>query len=261
MPPKTDPTGRVVGILLAAGSGERLGAHVPKALVEVAGKPLVAWAAEALRAGGVTDVIVVIAPGQDAEPWQRALQPGLVHTLSWTGGATRAESVRRTVLSLGGAMTCVEPDFDMAAVDAVLVHDAARAFVPPAVVARVIAAVRGGAVAVAPAIPVVDTLREVWGLLIEGDMRPIGQSQAFDRARVRAVQTPQGFTYPVLLAAHAEPHPDATDDLVVAEQAGYRVTLVPGDERAFKVTRPADLARAAAVLSEVPTRDDGEGEG
>jgi len=80
------------------------------------------------------------------------------------------------------------------------------------------------------------------------DERPIAQSRAFDRARVRAVQTPQGFSYPVLLAAHAEPHPEATDDLVVVEAAGHPVTLVAGDERAFKITTPADLDRARALV-------------
>jgi len=223
--------GRVVGIVLAAGSGVRLGADKPKALVSVSGRPLVSWAAEALRAGGVTDVVVVIAPGQPVDVWQAAVAdvPGCV--VAATGGAERADSVRGTLQHLE---SLVGPG----AIDAVLVHDAARAFVPPQVVARVVAAVRAGAEAVTPVVPVVDSLRE----LTDGASRP------FDRAHVRAVQTPQGFTYAALRAAHATPHPQATDDVTVAELAGYPVTLVDGDERAFKVTTPADLARAEAMV-------------
>jgi len=235
---------RVVGIVLAAGAGERLGAGIPKALVEVGGRPLVQWAVLNLRAGGVSDVVVTVAPGEDVGPWAAAVQSSAapVH-LARCGGPTRAESVRDTVRALDGLLG---PD----PVDIVLVHDAARAFVPPAVVARVIAALRGGAAAVAPAIPVVDSLREV-----EHDDGE--RSRPFDRSRLRAVQTPQGFPYPVLLAAHAEAHPDATDDLVVVEAAGFPVTLVAGDERAFKVTRPLDLALARAVAADgVPARHD-----
>jgi 2-C-methyl-D-erythritol 4-phosphate cytidylyltransferase len=127
----------------------------------------------------------------------------------------------------------------MTDVDAVLVHDAARAFVPPVVVARVIAAVRAGAKAVTPVMPVVDSLRAV---------DDTGASRRIDRARMRIVQTPQGFDYATLAAAHAAPHPAATDDVTLAEALGIPVTLVDGDERAFKVTTPADLARAAAMV-------------
>ena len=238
------PYSRVVGILLAAGSGRRLGAEAPKGLVEVAGKPLVRWAAEALDAGGVSDIICVISPEHNGLGWSAGLSD-LVCAIPATGGATRAESVRNTVLALEDIVTPAWGGrFDPAAIDAVLVHDAARAFVPPEVVARVIAAVRQGGVAVAPVLPLVDSLR-----LSDA----AGGSAPFDRSRLRAVQTPQGFDYEVLLAAHAEPHPEATDDLVVVEAAGHPISLIPGDERAFKITTPADLARARGTIGTTPS--------
>ena len=203
-------------------------------MVEVCGRALVSWAVQALSAGGVTDAIVVIAPDQPMDVWRAALAdvPGCI--IAPTGGAERADSVRGTLRHL-------ESLVDTDHIDAVLVHDAARAFVPPEVVARVIAAVRAGAVAVTPVVPVVDSLREVSG----------AASRPFDRSHVRAVQTPQGFTYDALLAAHAAPHSEATDDVTVAELAGYSVTLVDGDERAFEVTTPADLIRAEAVARDL----------
>jgi len=151
------------------------------------------------------------------------------------GGSTRQESVRL-------ALDAVPDGFDI-----VLVHDAARPFVPASVVEAVIAAVAAGADAVVPALPVVDTVKEVASRQgVESVVRTV------DRSLLRAVQTPQGFRRAVLRHAHelaggfgAE---GATDDAGMVERAGGTVVVVPGSEEAFKVTRPFDLLLARALL-------------
>jgi 2-C-methyl-D-erythritol 4-phosphate cytidylyltransferase len=124
----------------------------------------------------------------------------------------------------------------------VLVHDAARALAPPALVAAVVSAVRSGAAAVVPGVPLVDTVRSLDG-------------QRVDRSRLRAVQTPQGFSRTVLERAHAaaaDAEDDetlaATDDAGLVERLGEPVLVVPGAPEAFKITTPLDLLLATAVL-------------
>src|SRR5206468_11312344 len=124
-------------------------------------------------------------------------------------------------------------------VEVVLVHDAARAFVPADVISRVIDALAGGAGAVIPTLPLVDTVKRVEG------MRVVDTP---DRAALRVVRTPQGFRRSVLVAAHAQDMPDAPDDASMVEAIGVPVLVVEGSEDAFKITVPADLARAEAML-------------
>jgi 2-C-methyl-D-erythritol 4-phosphate cytidylyltransferase len=128
-----------------------------------------------------------------------------------------------------------------AEVDFVLVHDAARAFVPVGVIERVIAALRAGSLAVVPVIPVTDTVK-----LIDVDFHVVGTPA---RDALRAVQTPQGFRLDILESAHAMAEGEATDDATLAERAGVRVDTVAGDALAFKVTRPLDLLMAEALVA------------
>ncbi len=215
-----------VGIVAAAGSGLRLGAErggraVPKALVELAGRPLVAWAVEALLAGGVTEVVVAVPVEQRAE-FAGAL-PGVRLV---DGGANRTASVRAALAEVGPGC------------DAVLVHDAARPLTPPDVVRRVLAALAAGAPAVVPVLPVVDTTVAV---------APDGMiTGALPREAIRRVQTPQGFSRAVLAEAYGRLPAGAelTDDAAVVHTAGVRVATVPGDERSAKVTVAHDLALA-----------------
>jgi 2-C-methyl-D-erythritol 4-phosphate cytidylyltransferase len=214
-----------VGIVAAAGSGLRLGADRPKALVPLAGRPLVGWAVEGLLAGGVAEVLVAVPAAERAE-FERALGPGVRLV---EGGATRTASVRAALAAVGEEA------------DAVLVHDAARPLTPPDVVARVLAALAAGAPAVIPVLPVVDTT-----VLVDDDGVVV---DAVPRARLRRVQTPQGFDRATLAAAYAR-LPDAaelTDDAAVVRAAGIAVTTVAGDERAAKITVAHDLALAEAV--------------
>lgn len=225
----------VVAIVVAAGSGSRLGAEVPKALVEVAGVPLLARAVAQLAAGGV-DEVVVVAPVAGREAFVDALASAPVPVLWADGGAERQDSVGNGLALL--------PDLPEADADAqvVLVHDAARAFVPADVVARVVDAVRAGADAVVPVVPVSDSIRE---LVAEG-------SAVVDRATLRAVQTPQGFRRGVIEHAHAalaESKLAVTDDAAAAEFIGRTVVLVEGSRDAFKVTEPLDLVLAEAIVA------------
>ena len=124
----------------------------------------------------------------------------------------------------------------------VLIHDAARAFMPAAVVAAVVDAVRGGAEAVIPVVPVTDTIREV----------DDAGSHVIDRARLRGVQTPQGFDRRTLIASHAQAARqgvEATDDAAVCETAGHATALVRGSRDALKVTEPFDLVIAETLVA------------
>ncbi|MDP5185221.1 2-C-methyl-D-erythritol 4-phosphate cytidylyltransferase [Blastococcus sp. BMG 814] len=211
-----------VAIVAAAGSGSRLGAGQPKALVPLAGRPLVAWAVDALFAGGVDEVVVTVPPAERAA--FAAALPGTVQLVD--GGATRTASVCAGLAAAGPRA------------DVVLVHDAARPLTPPDAVARVLDALAGGARAVVPVLPVVDTT-----VLVDDDGVV---AEAVPRAPLRRVQTPQGFDRATLVAAYAalDDAAELTDDAAVVRAAGVPVRTVPGDERSAKITVPHDLALA-----------------
>ena len=211
----------VAGVIVAAGSGERLGADRPKAMIEVAGRPLWRWAVDAMREGGCERIIVVTPP-----EWVAVVAAADPDAMVVPGGDSRQESV-----GLGLAALAAEPP------QYVLVHDAARGLTPAAVVGRVVASVRDGNVAVTPVVPVADTIRQ-----FSDDT-----SHLLDRHKLCAVQTPQGFVFDVLTRAHAKATAKglvATDDVTLAERAGQPVTLVDGDPLAFKITTRTDLALA-----------------
>jgi 2-C-methyl-D-erythritol 4-phosphate cytidylyltransferase len=220
-----------VGIVAAAGSGLRLGADRPKALVPLGGRALVCWAVDALRAGGVSDVVVAV-PADEHAAFATVLPPDVRLV---AGGDTRTASVR-------AALAAVLSDSAHPTPDVVLVHDAARPLTPPEVVARVLAALAGGARAVVPVLPVVDTT------VVVGDDGVI--TDAVARERLRRVRTPQGFDRACLAAAYAALDQQAvdsaalTDDAAVVRAAGVPVTTVEGHERAAKITVTHDLAVA-----------------
>jgi 2-C-methyl-D-erythritol 4-phosphate cytidylyltransferase len=216
-----------VGALVpAAGRGERLGPGAPKALRTAAGEPLLVHAVRGLRAAPSVGPVVVAAPADELEAVRRLLD-GLGATVV-AGGAERQESVAR-------ALAVLPPEVEL-----VLVHDAARALTPVAVVEAVVAALRAGAPAVVPVLPLADTVKRV-----DGDR----VLETVDRALLRAVQTPQGFARALLERAHAAPGGGAaTDDAGLVERLGEAVVTVPGSEEAFKVTRALDLLLAEALL-------------
>jgi 2-C-methyl-D-erythritol 4-phosphate cytidylyltransferase len=210
----------VAVILVAAGSGQRLGAGVPKAYVEVGGQTLVQHAINVFTGHpAVAQVIVVLPPGDSG--WYPTVT-------AVPGGATRQESV-------AAGLVRVAPE-----VDHVLVHDVARPFVPASVIDAVVAALDGGADAVVPVVPIHDTVRR------SGADGALGG--VVDRSTLVCVQTPQGFRRDVLGTAHERGgDASATDDAGLVEALGVRVVAVPGADESFKITTPHDLARAEAV--------------
>jgi 2-C-methyl-D-erythritol 4-phosphate cytidylyltransferase len=214
-----------VAVVPAAGSGERLAAGAPKAFVNLGGRPMLEHALEGLRNSGVVDSVVV------AVPPKRTDQAKLVFggdAVIVAGGADRTESVRLALAAVGDA-------------EFVLVHDAARALTPPALIARVVAALKSGHPAVVPALPVSDTIKAV-----DANGVVLGTPE---RSGLRAVQTPQGFQTQVLRRAYERATAGGfTDDASVVEATGTPVQVVAGDPLAFKITTPNDLLLAEALL-------------
>lgn len=239
---KTKP--RVIALIAAAGQGTRLGAEVPKAYVELRGRTLLERSVRALLASGVVDeVIVLVSPDMEPEAARiigridtagakdttNAAPIRLVH-----GGSERADSVWAGLQAI--------PDDDAV----VLIHDAARALTPPAMVRDVAKRVLEGAPAAVPVVPVADTIKEVAADAVLSTP---------DRSRLRAVQTPQAFRLSALRQANLDywtqqPEFTATDDASLMEWHGERVATVPGDTLAFKITAPIDLTLAHALTEE-----------
>jgi 2-C-methyl-D-erythritol 4-phosphate cytidylyltransferase len=205
-------------IVVAGGSGSRFGG--PKQFADLAGRPLVAWSLEGARRA--CDGVVLVVP--DGSP-----------TGSWdadrvvTGGSTRSQSVR-------AGLAAVPDDADI-----IVVHDAARPLARPPLWAAVLDAVVAGADGAIPALPVVDTVKEVG---------PEGRLVTLDRSRLVAVQTPQAFRAESLRRAHRA-GTDATDDAALVEAAGGHIVLIDGPPDNVKVTSPTDLILAAALASVV----------
>lgn len=210
------PADDVWAVVVAAGTGRRFGGA--KQFEVLDGVRVIDRSVAACRSvcGGV---VVVVAPEAIGTP--DADVPGADVVVE--GGASRSESVRR---GLGAVPESAE---------LVLVHDAARPLVPASVCGRVVDALRGGATAVVPVVPVVDTVRLVGG-------------EVLNRDTLRAVQTPQGFRRSALVAAHAT-EADATDDAGLMELLGEQVEMVDGDPVNLKITSPSDLAVAATLLA------------
>lgn len=223
--------GRTAAVVPAAGRGERLGPGTPKALRPLAGMPMLVHAVRALAASRVVDLVVIAAPAENADEMRALLdeQDLDAEVVVVTGGETRQDSVARALLALPDDVTVV------------LVHDAARPLVPSEVVTAVAGAVVAGHPAVVPALPVVDTIKQV-----DVDDEVV---RTVDREALRAIQTPQGFSRAILQRAHAEADLGVTDDAGLVEALGLPVLVIPGHEEAFKVTRPFDILVAEAVLA------------
>jgi len=218
---------RVIALLMAAGTGSRFGAERPKQYLALAGRPILRHAAEALLAdGGVTALLPVVAGPTEAQEAEAALA-GLPCLPAVQGGATRQASVRAGLEALAA-----EPP------DIVLVHDAARPFVPAGTVPALLKALEACPGAI-PAQPVSDTLKA-------GEDGRV--QRTVPRAGLYRAQTPQAFRFTVLLDAHRAAREEATDDAALLEAAGLPVALLPGSESNLKVTYPEDLARAEASL-------------
>jgi 2-C-methyl-D-erythritol 4-phosphate cytidylyltransferase len=211
-----------VALIVAAGSGERLGLGRPKAFVPLAGRPLLAWSVDALRAVPAIERIVVALPEGEEAP---------EGTVGVPGGGVRSESVRRALAAADG-------------LDPVLVHDAARPLLTPGLAGAVLDGL-GGADAAIAAAPVTDTVKEA------GTDRLV--TATLDRSRLWSVQTPQVFTHAALQRAlDVDPQTlaEATDDAWLVERLGGSVRIVPAPPENLKVTSPLDLRLAELLLAE-----------
>ncbi len=222
---------RAALIVLAAGTGDRLGLQIPKAFVPLAGRPMLARAVASARACRAIGEVVVAVPAGWEERAREMVAP-LGSCVVVAGGATRQASVR-------AALWAVAPDARV-----ILCHDAARPLAPPGLFDGVIEALEGWD-GVVPVVPVRDTVKRVRDGQVEG-------TEARDG--LRFAQTPQAFIASALRDAHARAEREGvavTDDAAALELAGYRVRAVAGDPGNFKITTAEDLARAEPLVSEL----------
>jgi 2-C-methyl-D-erythritol 4-phosphate cytidylyltransferase len=213
---------KTAALVVAAGSGERLGAGRPKAFVVVAGRTLLEWSLEALRATASVDRVIVALPAGS--------RLAVMGVTTVQGGAARSHSVRNALAAAGDA-------------ERVVVHDAARPLATPALFEATIAALADADAAIA-ATRVTDTVKEAGG-----DLRVTG---TLDRSRLWAIQTPQAFRADALRAALDQPDEvlaRATDDAALVEARGGTVRIVEAPPENLKVTTMFDLELAALLLA------------
>jgi 2-C-methyl-D-erythritol 4-phosphate cytidylyltransferase/2-C-methyl-D-erythritol 2,4-cyclodiphosphate synthase len=219
-----------VAIVLAAGTGERLGLEAPKALVPLAGRPILARSvSSALACPGIGLVVVAAPPGWE-DLAHAIVEPLGTHAVV-TGGATRQASVRAGLVAVPEETSSI------------VCHDAARALASPTLFAEVLDALPGWD-GVVPAVEVADTVKRVRGERIV---------RTEPREELALAQTPQAFRASALRDAHeraSEAAEEFTDDAAVLEWAGYRVRIVAGESGNLKITTPEDLARAERLLVE-----------
>jgi 2-C-methyl-D-erythritol 4-phosphate cytidylyltransferase len=214
-----------VALIVAAGRGERLGRDRPKALVRLAGRPMLEWSIDALREVRAVEQIVIALPPEHLD----AAPPGIIAV---AGGRVRSQSVRAALEASEGG-------------DPVIVHDAARPLAGPRLFEAALGELsKSGADAVIAAAPVPDTIKEV-----APDGRTVART--LDRGRLWAVQTPQVFRRAALEAALAEPEDvlaQATDDAWLIERSGGEVRVLPCQEPNLKVTTEIELRLAELLL-------------
>ncbi|GGF19006.1 2-C-methyl-D-erythritol 4-phosphate cytidylyltransferase [Subtercola lobariae] len=224
----------VAVIVVAAGSGTRLGYSLPKALVSLAQRPILSRSLDPVFALEREVQLVVVVPRQHSALAEQIVRDtaGRASTSCSivVGGVSRQESV-------AAGLAALEPSIEV-----VLVHDAARALTPVAQFEAIIAAVTETGLAAIPGLPVSDTIKRT-----DGFGRVVA---TVDRSELSAVQTPQGFPRAQLEAAYAAASGDFTDDAALIQTAGHDVTIISGDPLAFKITTPWDLRRAEQLLAD-----------
>jgi 2-C-methyl-D-erythritol 4-phosphate cytidylyltransferase / 2-C-methyl-D-erythritol 2,4-cyclodiphosphate synthase len=218
---------RIAVLIVAAGKGIRAGGVVPKQYAPLSGRPMLLRSVEAFQGLEGAEIQVMIGPGQD-DLYREAMLDCDIR-LPRPGGASRQETVRLGLEALAE----LSPDI-------VLIHDGARPLVARAVIDGVIAALQAGAPAAVPLVPVADTLRKC----------EAGRWITVARDGLMRAQTPQGFKFEAILAAHRRFADRAvTDDMALAELAGMPIAVVPGDEINIKVTKAEDFAMAEMLLA------------
>jgi|TARA_B110000091_G_scaffold97592_1_gene106139 2-C-methyl-D-erythritol 4-phosphate cytidylyltransferase/2-C-methyl-D-erythritol 2,4-cyclodiphosphate synthase len=213
---------KIAVIIVAAGRGTRAGGKIPKQWQTLMGKPVIAWSIETfLKNLKISQVIVVHHP--DDKDFMKQLSGDIQGVI---GGASRCASVERGLNFLKTS----EPDY-------VLIHDAARPCMHANLLADCIDAVLING-AVIPALPIKDTLWRGTGYL----------TGILDRNEIFRAQTPQCFSFPMITSAYSKAKLQATDDAQIAQAAGHRVAIIPGNEDNIKITEPEDFVRAEKIL-------------
>lgn len=219
-----------VAIVLAAGSGDRLGAGSPKAFVALGGRPLLARAVSTALACPEIELVVVAAPEGSEDLAHAIVEPLGSHAVV-AGGPSRHASVRAALAAVPAEAAVI------------VCHDAARALASPSLFSAVLAALPGSD-AIVPVVPVPDTVKRVEGGVVVATE---------PRERLALAQTPQAFAAGALREAHAraaEAGEEFTDDAAALEWAGYRVRVVPGEVDNIKITTAEDLRRAERLIPE-----------
>lgn len=219
----------IAALIVAAGRGERVGGQAPKQYWPIAGQPLLLWSARAfVRHGDIGPIQFVIGADQTSL-FEKAVPAAVLERKPVVGGATRQDSVRNGL----EALRELRPEY-------VLIHDAARPLASRALIDRVIGALRAGADAAIPLLPVADTLRR---------REASGNWALVARDHLHRAQTPQGFRFDAILEAHlAHRGRQVTDDMSLAELAGLRIEAVAGEESNLKVTMPEDFVTAEKLI-------------
>lgn len=219
---------RCAVLILAGGSGSRVGSETPKQYLNLGGKAVIRHTVDVFNTHPSVDIVQVVIGANDRDRCAEALA-GVSLPDPVTGGATRQDSGYRGLQ----ALEADSPDY-------VLIHDAARPFVDHATIDRVIAALEIHQAAL-PAVPVADTLKR-------GAGKPAMVEATVDRKDLWRAQTPQGFRYPEILAAHRNAVGlELTDDTAIAEHAGMAVALIEGNDTNFKITTREDMERAERI--------------
>jgi len=215
-------------VIVAAGRGERAGGAIPKQYVPLLGKPMLRWTAETFVRHHDVDLVQIVIGADDEAPYAEAVR-GLKVLPPLAGGPTRQHSVMHGLEALAHH----KPDY-------VLIHDAARPLISAETIGLVIAALRNGADAAVPLLPVADTLRK----------RDNGNWVTVPRDGLLRAQTPQGFRFDKILKIHRDhaTH-DLTDDMALAELAGLDIVVVPGEESNIKITTQKDFGMAEQLLA------------
>lgn len=216
---------KVAVIIVAGGSGSRMGGDTPKQFLPLAGEPVLVRTVRRFSTALPDAALVVVLPECEMARWEAICADYSLHVPHRvvSGGATRSDSVRRGLAVAGDA-------------EWILVHDGVRPLVSGTLIGRVLETARRYGTAV-PVVEPADSFR----IVPPEESFPGGNSEPIDRTRLRAVQTPQGYAGAILRAAYSLDTDGATDDATLVERSGVPVTLCEGDPQNLKITTPADL--------------------
>ncbi len=216
-----------IALIVAGGSGSRMGTNIPKQFLLLKGKPILIHTIERFNESKIFDTIIVVLPQNELEQWEKLKSDhsfAIPHTIV-VGGNSRFESVQN------GLSSITETNGYIA------IHDGVRPLVSTELIKRCFEALYKNSNAI-PAIPIFDSLRKIVD----------GNSEIVDRAHLKAIQTPQCFDLALIKSAYQGHDNNSTDDASVFEQSGNKIHLVEGEKSNIKITVATDLIFAEALM-------------